>query len=108
LAKDISEILFLKSTSRSLLEEEVNSTFSRFRAQAKTHASFAIISVVEIWANAYLPIIQTRRKQMNIRQKVQQFVSRRRAIRELGAMDDHLLADIGVSRSQIQSAVFGK
>jgi uncharacterized protein YjiS (DUF1127 family) len=64
--------------------------------------------VVEIWANAYLIIIQTRRKQMNIRQKVQQFVSRRRAIRELGAMDDHLLADIGVSRSQIHSAVFGK
>ncbi|CAN7461432.1 MULTISPECIES: DUF1127 domain-containing protein [Brucella/Ochrobactrum group] len=45
---------------------------------------------------------------MNIRQKFQQYVSRRRAIRELGAMDDHLLADIGVSRSQIQSAVFGK
>mgnify|MGYP003743829327 FL=1 len=50
----------------------------------------------------------TRRKEMNIRQKFNQYVSRRRAIRELGAMDDHLLADIGVSRSQIQSAVFGK
>ncbi|PWL18641.1 DUF1127 domain-containing protein [Falsochrobactrum shanghaiense] len=45
---------------------------------------------------------------MNIRQKVQQYVSRRRAVRELGAMDDYLLADIGVSRSQIQSAVFGR
>ncbi|ENS09401.1 DUF1127 domain-containing protein [Brucella abortus] len=42
---------------------------------------------------------------MNIRQKVMQYVSR---LRELGAMDDHLLADIGVSRSQIQSAVFGR
>ncbi|MEC7000096.1 DUF1127 domain-containing protein, partial [Brucella abortus] len=31
---------------------------------------------------------------MNIRQKVMQYVSRRRALRELGAMDDHLLADI--------------
>ncbi|MRN44665.1 MULTISPECIES: DUF1127 domain-containing protein [unclassified Brucella] len=55
---------------------------------------------------------------MNIRQKVMQYVSRRRALRELGAMDDHLLddhllddhllADIGVPRSQIQSAVFGR
>lgn len=45
---------------------------------------------------------------MNIRSKINQYVARRRAVRELGAMDDHLLADIGVSRSQIQSAVFGR
>lgn len=45
---------------------------------------------------------------MNIRQKFQRYVSRRRAMRELGAMDDHMLADIGVSRSQIQTAVFGR
>ncbi len=45
---------------------------------------------------------------MNIRQKFQQYVSRRRAVRELGAMDDHLLSDIGVSRGQIHTAVFGK
>jgi hypothetical protein len=48
LAKDISEILCFKFISRPLLEEEVNSIFSSFGAQAKTHASFAIISVVEI------------------------------------------------------------
>ncbi|MBN9046733.1 MAG: DUF1127 domain-containing protein [Rhizobiales bacterium] len=45
---------------------------------------------------------------MSIRSKLQQYVSRRRALRELGAMDDHLLADIGVSRSQIHNAVNGR
>lgn len=45
---------------------------------------------------------------MNIRQKFQQYTAKRRAMRELGSMDDRLLSDIGVSRSDIRNAVFGK
>lgn len=45
---------------------------------------------------------------MSIRQKIKQYSSMRRAMRELGSMDDRLLSDIGVSRSQIRTAVFGK
>lgn len=45
---------------------------------------------------------------MNIRQKMQQYVARRRAIRELDAMDDRRLADIGLTRAEIVSAVYGR
>ncbi|NVP55261.1 DUF1127 domain-containing protein [Mycoplana rhizolycopersici] len=45
---------------------------------------------------------------MNIRQKIKDFAERRKAIRELSMLDDHTLADIGLSRSQIRSAVHGR
>lgn len=45
---------------------------------------------------------------MTIRQKIKDFAARRRAIRELNMLDDHTLADIGISRSQIRSAVTGQ
>ena len=45
---------------------------------------------------------------MNIRQKIKDFTARRKAIRELHMLDDHTLADIGISRSQIRSAVVGR
>lgn len=45
---------------------------------------------------------------MNIRKKVTQYLNRRRAIHQLNQMDDHLLADIGISRSQIDCVVGGR
>ena len=45
---------------------------------------------------------------MNFRAKINEFVAQRRAVRELNRLSDHELADIGISRSQIRSAVFGR
>ncbi|AHK43011.1 MULTISPECIES: DUF1127 domain-containing protein [Sinorhizobium/Ensifer group] len=45
---------------------------------------------------------------MKIRQKIVEYAKMRRAIRELNSLDDHALSDIGISRSQIQAAVYGR
>lgn len=45
---------------------------------------------------------------MNIRRKVEQYLNRRRAAYQLNQLDDHLLADIGISRSQIDNVVGGR
>ncbi|AUX74816.1 hypothetical protein NXT3_CH00202 [Sinorhizobium fredii] len=45
---------------------------------------------------------------MKIRQKIMEYAKLRRAVRELNALDDHALSDIGLSRSQIQAAVYGR
>lgn len=45
---------------------------------------------------------------MNIRKKVTQYLNHRRAVYQLSQLDDHLLADIGISRSQIDNAVGGR
>ncbi|MCK3779904.1 DUF1127 domain-containing protein [Sinorhizobium chiapasense] len=45
---------------------------------------------------------------MKIRQKIMEYAKTRRAIRELNALDDHALSDIGLSRSQIHAAVYGR
>ncbi|AWI59643.1 DUF1127 domain-containing protein [Sinorhizobium fredii] len=45
---------------------------------------------------------------MKIRQKIMEYAKLRRAVRELSALDDHALSDIGLSRSQIQAAVYGR
>jgi uncharacterized protein YjiS (DUF1127 family) len=39
--------------------------------------------------------------EMNIRQKLNQFASYRRTVRELRTLDAHQLADIGISRGEI-------
>ncbi|PTM97171.1 DUF1127 domain-containing protein [Mycoplana dimorpha] len=44
---------------------------------------------------------------MSIRKKIQDIRARRRAIRELNMLDDHSLADIGISRAQIRTVVHG-
>ncbi len=45
---------------------------------------------------------------MNIRAKIKNFTKQRRAIRALQSLDDHALRDVGISRSQISSAVRGQ
>ena len=44
---------------------------------------------------------------MNIIAKIKKNASDRRAVRELNALDDRALQDLGISRSNIQSAVKG-
>lgn len=44
---------------------------------------------------------------MNIFAKLKKNVTDRRAMRELSALDDRALQDLGISRSNIQSAVKG-
>ncbi|NLS01320.1 DUF1127 domain-containing protein [Rhizobium sp. P38BS-XIX] len=44
---------------------------------------------------------------MRMFDKLKQYAENRRAIRELGALDDHALQDLGLSRSRIRSAVLG-
>jgi uncharacterized protein YjiS (DUF1127 family) len=45
---------------------------------------------------------------MNIRSKIKNYVENRRAVRELQSLSDHALSDIGISRSQIRTAVLGR
>lgn len=45
---------------------------------------------------------------MNIRQKIANYVENRIAVRQLQAMSDRSLNDIGLSRSQIRSAILGR
>ena len=44
---------------------------------------------------------------MNIFAKLKKNAADRRAVRELGALDDRALQDLGISRANIQSAVKG-
>lgn len=45
---------------------------------------------------------------MNFRQKIKAYTDRRRAIRELSALDDRTLNDLGIARANIRSAVAGR
>ncbi len=45
---------------------------------------------------------------MRVIDKIKRFTEARRAIRELSALDDHALADLGISRSHIAFAVNGR
>ncbi|WP_411033129.1 DUF1127 domain-containing protein [Shinella sp. BYT-45] len=44
---------------------------------------------------------------MNVFAKLKKSVADRRAVRELSALDDRALQDLGISRANIQSAVKG-
>lgn len=73
----------------------------------KAHASAATLCIYGAGENAY---INSNPKEliMNVFTKLKKFAANRRAIRELGALDDRALQDLGISRSHIQSAVAGK
>ena len=45
---------------------------------------------------------------MSIRKEIRTYVENRRAVQELASLSDHALNDIGISRSQIRSAVLGR
>jgi uncharacterized protein YjiS (DUF1127 family) len=45
---------------------------------------------------------------MNIRQKIAQFAAYQRAVRELNALDNRQLNDLGITRAEIKTAVRGK
>lgn len=44
---------------------------------------------------------------MNLFAKLKKYAADRRAVHELGALDDRALQDLGISRSHIRSAVTG-
>jgi uncharacterized protein YjiS (DUF1127 family) len=45
---------------------------------------------------------------MQIRQKLKAYFENQRALRELEALDDRILSDLGVSRSNLRSAIKGR
>lgn len=45
---------------------------------------------------------------MKFRERVKKFAAERRAIRELNALDDHALQDVGLQRNEIRSAILGR
>lgn len=45
---------------------------------------------------------------MRLHQKIRSLIKVRRAMRELGSLDDRTLEDLGVSRSSIRAAVEGR
>lgn len=72
----------------------------------KLHVSSAILC---IYGPGGIVYTKTNPKEptMNVFAKIKKFAADRRAIRELGALDDRALQDLGISRSHIQSAVAG-
>lgn len=45
---------------------------------------------------------------MKLHQRIWNVIEKRRAVRELSALDDRTLSDLGVSRSHIRAAVDGR
>ncbi len=78
----------------------------RLRPMQYSHASAANICIFSGQESAYL-LGNTKELIMNVFAKLKKNVADRRAMRELSALDDRALQDLGISRSNIQSAVKG-
>ena len=72
----------------------------------QTHASAASICIFTGKGIAYI-VANPKELTMNIIAKIKKNAADRRAVRELNALDDRALQDLGISRSHIQSAVKG-
>ena len=70
------------------------------------HASAASLCIFTDQAIAYI-VANPKELTMNIIAKIKKNASDRRAVRELSALDDRALQDLGISRANIQSAVKG-
>jgi uncharacterized protein YjiS (DUF1127 family) len=70
------------------------------------HAYRASICILSAQRVAYI-LINTKELIMNVFAKLKKFAAERRAVRELGALDDRTLQDLGISRSHIRAAVAG-
>lgn len=77
-------------------------------ALRKADASYAIKCLQNNHLKAYFLGRTNKGNTMKIAERIRQFAENRRAIRELSRLDDHVLSDLGLSRSHIRSAVLGK
>jgi len=75
-------------------------------AMQKTHAYTACICIFSGHAIHYLQV-NTKELIMNVFAKLKKNAAERRAVRELSALDDRALQDLGISRANIRSAVAG-
>ena len=73
----------------------------------KSHAYAASICIFYGQSFDYILFNNKGVDQMNIFAKLKKSAAERRAVRELGALDDRALQDLGISRSNIRAAVKG-
>jgi uncharacterized protein YjiS (DUF1127 family) len=72
----------------------------------KSHAYTACICIFSGRGIHYLRV-NTKELIMNVFAKLKKNAAERRAVRELSALDDRALQDLGISRANIRSAVAG-
>ena len=55
----------------------------------------------------YIEVIKRRGNEMNIRQKIAQFAQYQRTMRELNALDNRQLNDLGITKGDIKNIASG-